>query len=334
MRRRGELALVAKVQPYSHLSSSEAVALRREIANMEVLGRYNHPHLVRFRQVTVARRKLVPVRCHAHTYHAPQSFQDGMHLFIIMEHCEQGDLAQLIASQRQTGVQFSERVVQRWLCELVSALDLLHTLKVLHRDIKPQNIFISRGAAKLGDLGLSKEVVTGVTGAQPHTQCGSPLYIAPEVHMGQPYSKSVDIWSLGVTLFEMMMLGHAFSGPDVPEILRNIVHARHAEIVGEWSDDLTRLLLWMLEERAVCRPSTGDIISDGYFQTACQSSTWQAEALKHRPSRALLSNFPDESMLDDVWGEACIAQDEIAQKELEESLYTTAIATKQHARHC
>ena len=43
----GELALVAKVQPYSHLSSSEAVALRREIANMEVLGRYNHPHLVR-----------------------------------------------------------------------------------------------------------------------------------------------------------------------------------------------------------------------------------------------------------------------------------------------
>ena len=62
------------------------------------------------------------------------------------------------------------------------------------------------GVCKLGDLGLSKIVSAASPKAEAHTRCGSPLYLAPEVHMGQKYDRAVDIWSLGCTLFEMVML--------------------------------------------------------------------------------------------------------------------------------
>ena len=61
-----------------------------------------------------------------------------------------------------------------------------------------------KGSMKLGDLGLSKQVLLTMTGAQKHTQCGSPLYLAPEVHMGQKYDKKVDVWGVGCVLFEMV----------------------------------------------------------------------------------------------------------------------------------
>jgi NIMA (never in mitosis gene a)-related kinase len=175
------LHFVAKVQPYSHLSEMDKVALSREVKHMHLLSTYHHPHLVRFRQ----------------------SFQNEQELFIIMDYYEEPDLALQIQAQRRAGIPFEEADVKRWLYEIISGLDYLHFCRFLHRDIKPSNIFMSRGSALLGDLGMSKEVSTGVTGIHLHTQCGSPLYIAPEVHMGQPYSKSVDVWSLGCTLFEV-----------------------------------------------------------------------------------------------------------------------------------
>ena len=63
---------------------------------------------------------------------------------------------------------------------------------MMHRDIKPRNVFIHKGVLKLGDLGLSKQAVQGA--AQKHTVCGSPIYAAPEVHVGVAYDLGVDIW--------------------------------------------------------------------------------------------------------------------------------------------
>ena len=68
---------------------------------------------------------------------------------------------------------------------------------------------------KLGDLGLSKQVFTGVSKAGIHTQCGSPLYLAPEVHMGSEngaciYTSAVDIWAMGCILYYLCALKHPF----------------------------------------------------------------------------------------------------------------------------
>jgi len=220
---KGGAYFVAKVQDFAHLGTTGRTALAREVQNMRQASAYDHPHLVRFRE----------------------SFQDAGLLYIVMDYCDEQDLGVQIEMRRHERKQFEEALVQRWICELISGLDYLHYLKILHRDIKPNNIFISRGCAKLGDLGMSKEVSLGATDAYLHTQCGSPLYVAPEVHMGQPYSKSVDIWSLGCTLFQIMMLDFAFGGENTEEIMRNVSSKatnRHARTLPSFTRPFSRSL--------------------------------------------------------------------------------------------
>ena len=131
-------------------------------------------------------------------------------LCIIMDYADSGDLAERIKEQRRAERYFPERRVALWFTQLVSAVDFLHYSKMIHRDIKPANIFLHRrDVIKLGDLGLSK-YDHAVTSDKKHTVCGSPLYLAPEVHMGRDYSKKVDVWAIGCVLFEIMMLEHAF----------------------------------------------------------------------------------------------------------------------------
>ena len=84
---------------------------------------------------------------------------------------------------------------------MVSALHCLHRQGIIHRDIKPENILIGRdGSVKLADFGLSHRLTFGKTTATD--SCGSPLWMAPEIHAGMPYDTQVDIYSLGTTIRE------------------------------------------------------------------------------------------------------------------------------------
>lgn len=122
-----------------------------------------------------------------------QSFIDGHLLVIIMEYCDSGDLRQRITDQRTKDAYFDEELIRSWVFQLLSAVDFLHYSKILHRDIKPANVFMHHGNdVKLGDLGLAKNI-SAASAAAKHTQCGSPLYTAPEVQKGEEYAKAVDI---------------------------------------------------------------------------------------------------------------------------------------------
>ena len=230
---------VAKLQKFRHLPSEDKERMQREVDAMRSLAEAGHPYLVRFRE----------------------SFVEGDKLCIIMDYCDSGDLAVRIKRQREVGhgQQFPEAQVQRWLAQLIAGLDFLHAMHVLHRDIKPSSerlppgypcaraseasahlipprgvgaradLFLHRGSElKIGDLGLSKQILAGIAGAQKHTQCGSPVYLAPEVHMSQAYDGKVDIWAAGCTLYEVMMLRRAFTGDDMEEILAKVVYAVRA----------------------------------------------------------------------------------------------------------
>ena len=79
----------------------------------------------------------------------------------------------------------------------------LHDLKIVHRDIKCANIFLTKnGGVKLGDLNVSKVANKGLM----HTQTGTPYYASPEVWKDRPYDNKSDIWSLGCVLYEMITL--------------------------------------------------------------------------------------------------------------------------------
>lgn len=114
-----------------------------------------------------------------------QTFKAHGHFVIIMDFCDSGDLAQHISNQQASQTYFPEATVQLWFAQILSAVDYLHCRRVMHRDIKPANVFVHRGnQLKLGDLGLSKTTLDA-TNPKFHTMCGSPLYLAPEVHMGE-----------------------------------------------------------------------------------------------------------------------------------------------------
>lgn len=253
---------VAKYMRYKDLSKTEKEFIYREVDTMRRLSNEGgHPYVVRFRESFV--------------------LANGK-LCIIMDYCDGGDLSQLISAQRKRKALFHEQQVHLWLLQLLTAIDFLHKHKVLHRDIKPANVFMHSGVAKLADLGLSKQVMDKQTGKQKHTQCGSPLYLAPEVHMGRSYDKAVDIWSLGCTLFEMMMQTHAFVGENNAEILSNIAWARHAPILSsQWSKELCAIVKWMLALKPEDRPTALEVLEEPLFADALRANAIAPSAVAH-----------------------------------------------------
>ncbi len=107
--------------------------------------------------------------------------------------------------------------VRHWLAEISSGLTYLHSRGLVHRDLKPANIFVQNGRAKIGDVGLSKFISQSQAHAQTQS-VGTVYYMAPEVAHGR-YGKTVDVYALGVMLFEMLTGEVPFDGESQAEIL-------------------------------------------------------------------------------------------------------------------
>ena len=127
------------------------------------------------------------------------AFQDEYKLYIVSEFLQGGDLFFHLHEKKK----FSEDKAKFYSMELVLALDCLHKNNMIYRDLKPENVLLdSDGHIKLTDFGLSKIFETEDDKA--FTVCGTPQYLAPEVLLRKGYNKSVDWWSFGCLLYEML----------------------------------------------------------------------------------------------------------------------------------
>jgi len=145
----------------------------------------------------------------------------------------------------QKDKKFSEDRVKFYAAEIVSGLEYLHTAGVIYRDLKPENLLLTRdGHIVMTDFGLSKEGLHDKDD-RTGTFCGTPEYLAPEVLEGKGYGKAVDWWSFGTLVYEMLTGLPPFYCEDVQEMYTKIMTAE-LEIPQTMSDEagdlLTRLL--------------------------------------------------------------------------------------------
>ena len=128
------------------------------------------------------------------------AFQDTEKLYIITEFMQGGEMFFHLHKERR----FSNEKTRFYIIEIILAIEFLHKNKMLYRDLKPENIMIdANGHIKLTDFGLSKMV--NKPKEKAFTICGTPQYLAPEILSDDGYDSSVDWWSLGCVMYEMLV---------------------------------------------------------------------------------------------------------------------------------
>lgn len=121
---------------------------------------------------------------------------------------------------------FEESRARFYSCEILSAIQFLHSKTIIYRDLKLDNILLdSEGHIKLADFGMCKTEMNRENG-MASTFCGTPDYIAPEIIKGQLYNQSVDFWSFGVLMYEMLIGQSPFHGETEDELFDSILNER------------------------------------------------------------------------------------------------------------
>jgi hypothetical protein len=148
-------------------------------------------------------------------------FENTEYIFIVMEYIEGGTLNEYLKKKHYN---FSENQAGNLMFQIANGLKYLHKYGIVHRDLKPDNIMMTeqseKGILKIMDFGLSKIVGPNDT---LHEGYGTLSYVAPEVLLRTPYNKEIDIWSMGIILFQMLCGKLPFTGNKEEIIAKKIV---------------------------------------------------------------------------------------------------------------
>ncbi|PIC30532.1 hypothetical protein B9Z55_021738 [Caenorhabditis nigoni] len=210
------------------------------------------------------------------------------HVFLVMEYCNGGDLADYLYSSGT----LAEECIQHFIIQISRALEVMNKLTIVHRDLKPQNILLchnpkilnptySEITVKLADFGFARILNNGI---MTQTFCGSPMYMAPEILMGEMYDARADLYSIGVIFYQCLTGKPPFPAQN-PMQLRNI-YEKSIDLkpnVPEWCSDVLEDLLVRIIKRNVANRMT---FNDFY------THPFLTDPLKPSPSKRILENAP------------------------------------------
>ena len=190
-----------------------------------------------------------------HIVRYKEAFYDELSstLCIVMEFAQKGDLLKIIKEKQKKAGKFDEEEIWKALVHMTLGLKCLHERKILHRDVKSANIFLTQeGTYKLGDLNVSKVLKKEMA----ETQTGTPYYASPEVWKDKPYGAKSDMWSLGCVIYEMAALKPPFTAHDLQGLYRKVVAGYFPPIPSKYSSDLHHVIGLLLQTNPRNRPAT------------------------------------------------------------------------------
>ncbi|XP_056156069.1 apolipoprotein L1-like [Lampris incognitus] len=230
----GELRMIKICE----VSSSKCEEVKAEI---QTLIGINHPNIVKYRE----------------------TFQDGDHHYIVMDHCQGGNLAERIKKRGSTQ-KFQEDEILNWIVQICMALKCLHEGSLHHENLMPERILLKEfETVCLGDL--VKFVRRTDIKSRPSER--AICYSSPETLACGIYDAKSDIWSVGCVLYELCMLESAFTAENTVRLIPKIVNGPYPSLPGDFSPELCQLLNDIFQKEPFLRPTATEILGRPFIIT-------------------------------------------------------------------
>lgn len=218
------------------------------IAEVAALNRLNHPNVI--------------------SHHG--FFSENDNYFLLLDYCDRGSVRRLLRTKKRVCEATAKSIIR----QLLQALEYCHVMGVVHRDVKAENVLLSRRGAEgdfhvqLADFGLSKEL--DLVSGYLQDMCGTPQYLSPEIVSGRTYAQPADIWSAGILSYMLLSGRVPFDNAgSEAELFRDIRIGAIWYHQADWKDvspEAKDFVQKMLEVSPGARPSASELLAHKWFQ--------------------------------------------------------------------
>lgn len=212
----------------------EKKKLENALTEIRIICAIKHPNIVRYYDAFVD--------------------QLNKDLFLVMEYLGGGDMSGRIAFLQRAKTELKEKQIWRYILQISQGLKVLHQHKIIHRDIKPGNLFLSDDyeTVKVGDMNTSK-----IMGSKKLTSTviGTPFYLAPEIWKNTQYDYRCDVFSMGCVMYELAMLRPPFKAASVEELYKLVKKGYYCPMPKKFSKGLRLFISQCLQINPKIRPN-------------------------------------------------------------------------------
>ncbi|CDW82120.1 protein kinase 2 [Stylonychia lemnae] len=277
---RGSYAKVYLIKKYHETNHELVCYYALKVLKKKFLHDKNQLHYI------LQERKILMELKHPFIVEMHYAFQSPDRLYFVLDYVSGGDMFHHIRKK----VRFNEKEAKFYAAEIILAIEAMHNMGFIYRDIKPENILIDAdGHVRLTDFGLSKHIDDEKNGGKTSTFCGTCQYLAPEIILKKGYNKMVDWWGLGILIHEMIFGQPPFNDSNNSRVMGMIIH--NDFIPKDWfSKKLQDLLMRLLDKNPLTRLGSqkiggvASIKNHSFFEDvnwdAVYKKTWQKPPLK------------------------------------------------------
>ena len=216
--------------------------IKKKYNELKIIQSLNHPNIIKFHEIFKVKNPILSLN-------------------ILYEYVEGGSLYNRIQIQKNKKEYFTESQILNWFTQICLGLNYIHSKKYIHRNLKTKNIFLTKNdQIKIGKFANAKKIESTIQNATKLIEETSIL--APELIEQKPYTNKIDVWSLGIILYELMTFKKPFEIQSLSLLFNKIKYGDYPDIKKlNYSKNLINLIGILLNINPDLRPSVNNILS-------------------------------------------------------------------------